>query len=443
MAGGTPEAVLEGERGAVRAPTEPPLPDLYVSRTPLYEAPRKVGFAPQHRRQRSRWSWLRRPEWLLVPALIAAFFLWSVFGALTTVGNEGFSAKWADWLRSHDASFLANHLEQAYYSLNAPKKGGQPKGLHVVPKTTSASPTAPATPSAGPTSTTTAAPAHLAVPAPVPLVVSPALPGEGPWQAVGPLVNGVPAMYEAQFRADDVYTSEITSAVWIDPTLMNISLIPGQTEPGGTWTHPPYITPTELPTIAAAFNGGFRFADAKGGFYLDGVTAVPLVNGAASMVIYANGRVDIGSWGSEVTMTPDVVAVLQNLVLMVDGGAVSDAATYNDVSVWGATLGASTVVARSGIGVTANGALVYVAGPALTARTLAESLQRAGAVRAMTLDINPEWVTFNFFSHLDPTNPSNVTASSLYPDMGRPATRYLGPTQESRDFFEVSAGHSR
>src|SRR5579862_2673827 len=66
-------------------------------------------------------------------------------------------------------------------------------------------------------------------------------------------------------------------------------------------------------------------------------------------------------------------------------------------------------------------------------------LQRAGAVRAMTLDINPEWVTFNFFSHLDPTNPSNVTASSLYPDMGRPATRYLGPTQESRDFFEVSA----
>ena len=48
---------------------------------------------------------------------------------------------------------------------------------------------------------------------------------------------------------------------------------------------------------------------------------------------------------------------------------------------------------------TADGALVYVAGPALTARSLAESLQRAGAVRAMTLDINPEWVTFNFYSH--------------------------------------------
>ncbi|MGH9121429.1 MAG: phosphodiester glycosidase family protein [Acidimicrobiales bacterium] len=386
---------------------------------------------------------MRRREWFVIPALILAFVMWSVFGALTTVGNEGFSAKWADWLRSHHAAFLANDLERAYYNMHAPKKGGAPKALNALPKT---SPTAApasnplrANTAQGPTSTTTQGPVHLPAPSPVPLLVSPALPGEGQWQPVGPLVNGVSGMYEAQFRADDVYTSEITSAVWIDPTLMDVSLIPGQSEPGGTWTHPPYVTPTELPTIAAAFNGGFRFADAQGGFYLDGVTAVPLVAGAASMVIYSNGKIDIGAWGTEVTMTPEVVAVLQNLVPMVDNGVVAAAATYNDTSVWGATLGASTVVARSGIGVTAQGALVYVAGPALTARTLAEALQRAGAVRAMTLDINPEWVTFNFFSHLDPTNPSTITSASLYPDMGRPATRYLGPADESRDFFEVAA----
>ena len=107
----------------------------------------------------------------------------------------------------------------------------------------------------------------------------------------------------------------------------------------------------------------------------------------------------------------------------------------HDTHIWGATLGANTVVARSGIGVTATGALVYVAGPALTARSLAESLQRAGAVRAMTLDINPEWVTFNFFEH-GPTG--KITCRKLYPRMQRPAARYLGPTRESRDFFAVS-----
>jgi hypothetical protein len=157
------------------------------------------------------------------------------------------------------------------------------------------------------------------------------------------------------------------------------------------------------------------------------------------MVIYRNGRINIGVWGRDVTMTSNVVSVLQNLVLMVDGGQVSPSATHNDTSVWGNTLGANVAVARSGIGVTAQGALVYVAGPALTARTLAESLQRAGAVRAMTLDINPEWVTLNFFIHTDPSHPSVVVPSKLYPQMQRPADRYLGPTRESRDFFMISA----
>jgi hypothetical protein len=323
---------------------------------------------------------------------------------------------------------MVNHFEAYYYSHNAPPKGGAPKSLNAVPKA--------ATPARG---VLRANVGVLAPPSPVPLVVSPALSGEGQWQAVGPLVHGRVGMYEAQFRADTVYTSEITTAVWIDPLLMRISLVPGLTEPGGSWPHPPYISPAELPTVAAAFNGGFRFQDARGGMYLDGRTPVTLRPGAASMVIYKNGRIDIGVWGRDVTMTSNVASVLQNLVLMVDGGRVSPSATHNDTSVWGSTLGANVAVARSGIGVTAKGALVYVAGPALTARTLAESLQRAGAVRAMTLDINPEWVTFNFFTHSDPSQPSVVVSSKLYPRMQRPADRYLGPTRESRDFFMVSA----
>lgn len=367
---------------------------------------------------------------LLIPvALIVVIGLLlgiSMLGAVTTPGNESFQAKWADWLRNHDATFLANDLERYYYNLHAPAKGGVLHHLNTVPPS-----------GAGTNHRVLTVTHHLHPPPPVPLVVSPALPGEGQWRPVGPTVGGAAAMYEAQFRADTVYTGQITSAVWIDPTLLRVALVPGAREPGGTWGQPPFIDPAQVPDAVGAFNGGFRMRDAQGGFYLDGRAAIPLRNGAASIVLYADGRLNIGAWGTEVTMTPDVVGVMQNLVLMVDGGHLASNATYSDHRIWGSTLGANTVVARSGIGVTADGALVYVAGPALTARSLAESLQRAGAVRAMTLDINPEWVTFNFYDHPSGMGTSLIVPSKLYPQMSRPASRYLGPTRESRDFFMV------
>lgn len=361
-------------------------------------------------------------------ALVVLFVGVSFVGALTTSGNQSLSAKWADWLRSHDAAPMANALEQFYYSHNAPPKGGRPAALNTVPS----GPPQTTVPQSGLVSIH-----HLPAPTPVPLVVSPGLSGEGQWTPTGVTVGGVPAMYEAQFRADQVYTSQITSAVWVDPTLLKLSLIPGSQEPGGTWAETPYINSAQLPFAVAAFNGGFRMQDAHGGFYLDGIEKVPLHSGAESIVIYSDGHVDVGTWGTEVSMSPDVTAVLQNLVPLVDHGQAAPDATYSDTAIWGATLGANTVVARSGVGVTADGALIYVAGPALTAKSLAESLQRAGAVRAMSLDINPEWVTFNFYEH-SPADPTVVSGVKLYPQMQRPADRYLGPTRESRDFFLIS-----
>jgi len=243
-------------------------------------------------------------------------------------------------------------------------------------------------------------------------------------------------MYVAQFRADTVYTSQITTAAWIDPTLLRVHLNPGDGEPGGAWSVAPVITGDALKTIVAAFNGGFRFKEAQGGFHLDGRDGVALRDGAASVAITTDGKVDIGKWGSDVSMAPNTEGVLQNLTLLVDGGQIDASVSHNDTRAWGATLKGSIAVARSGIGVTADGALIYVAGPALTARTLAESLQRAGAVRAMTLDINPQWVTFNLFDHPNPTDPSVVKGAKLYPQMQRSADRYL--STESRDYFTVS-----
>jgi len=84
------------------------------------------------------------------------------------------------------------------------------------------------------------------------------------------------------------------------------------------------------------------------------------------------------------------------------------------------------------VGIDAHGNLLYAAADAQTAQSLAQILQRAGAVRAMELDINSEWVTLNFYGSWGAAAPQQ-----LLPGMTRAATRYLTP--DDRDFFAVYA----
>jgi len=156
---------------------------------------------------------------------------------------------------------------------------------------------------------------------------------------------------------------------------------------------------------------------ARGGYYTEGRMIDPLRAGAASLVIYADGSVGIGVWGRDVTMTPQVVSVRQNLLPLVAGRPTPRSASAR-WQAWGSTCGAAscgpTVPGiehqwRSGLGITADAALVYVAGPALDPLQLAQLLVRAGAVRAMQLDINPEWPVFVTY---DPPAGGRATAAN-------------------------------
>ncbi|MEO6126677.1 MAG: hypothetical protein ABIR32_23495 [Ilumatobacteraceae bacterium] len=80
------------------------------------------------------------------------------------------------------------------------------------------------------------------------------------------------------------------------------------------------------------------------------------------------------------------------------------------------------------------GRVLYVASAGLSVRTLAALLQRAGAVRAMELDINHSWVSFNAFHH-EPSG--SLTGTKLLAGMSKSASRYLHP--DSRDFVAVIA----
>jgi hypothetical protein len=131
------------------------------------------------------------------------------------------------------------------------------------------------------------------------------------------------------------------------------------------------------------------------------------------------------------------VAIRQNLDLIVDGGHLVDGLDSNAGNRWGRTVGNALYVWRSGIGVDAHGRILYVASKGLTVKTLAALLQRAGAVRAMELDINYSWVTFNSFHH---NADGSLSGTKLLNNMKKPSYRYLHV--DARDYFAVLARSS-
>jgi hypothetical protein len=313
--------------------------------------------------------------------------------------------------------------------------------------TTTTAPTTTAPPTTvlvAPVATTTPAPKRPNR-APPPKAGRPAPPGsiplpspavveyEGDWTPAGPDVNGAPAMYTTVLRTNATGSSTAGIA-WIDTTAVKGQLFPGTTQPGGQWSVPFNIPIDQKPSLLAAFNSGFLLNEAQGGFYLEGREAVPLRNGTAALSIDTNGVMNVGMLGRDVNVGPDIAAIRQNLPLLIDGGVINGSATDRDNSVWGATLGGGAYVWRSGVGVRGDGTLVYVGGPAMSARMLASTLVAAGAVRAMELDINPNWVTFNIFS-CDGAGQCN--GRKLLPGMLRDPNRYLTP--ENRDFFAIFA----
>jgi len=313
----------------------------------------------------------------------------------------------------------------------------------VAPRATTPVTTAPTT------TTTVPGAAGTPLPAPADLTPSvvPAPAGSGVWAPAGRPVGGSPAVYTTTLVPPG--GSQQAGLAWMDTRLLSARLYSGSTSPGGGpyhWTAP--IEPAEAASLVAAFNGGFQLADAGGGYLTEGRTVAPLVAGAASLVITADGSVDLGAWGTDVAMTPDVVAVRQNLVPLVAGGQPTPLAAGPDWQAWGNTCGAGSCAHdvpgvesqwRSGVGVTADGALVYALGPDLDPLQLAQLLVQAGAVRAMELDINPSWPVLATY---DPPVPGGLAAPSngtgLLPGTDQGPGTFFEPTW-ARDFVTMSA----
>jgi hypothetical protein len=390
----------------------------------------------------------RRPTWrttvlaVIVLALIPVG--WSYAHALNAPGNTPAGIRSVEWLKDHHLKWMVNDIENFWYTHHKPKTGGAPSGALAAtiqsgadqPRTSLT--TIPYTPSQPGSAAGGTQPGIIGQvrrpPSPIPPVVATPIPGEGEWIRLGQSVHGVAALYAAYVRPDPIYTSLVTAVVWMDPALVRTALYAGVQEPGGRgWRYQAPIAFADRPQLLAAFNSGFKFADSQGGYYADGQTVRALRAGAATLVVSSDGTPVVGQWGRDLFMGPDVAFARQNLSLIVDGGQPVPGLSTDSNAKWGGTLGNKVLVWRSGAGTTADGALIYVAGNNLSVSMLANTLARAGAVRAMELDINSAWVDFFTYTPAGPgATPSGV---KLLPDMTSGPSRYFDAN--SRDFFAV------
>ena len=350
---------------------------------------------------------------IAAPTLFLLIVFWSVGTAVLAPGTDPLSAKLAEWGRNHYLGFVVTTLENAQYNIDKPKIGG----------------------TLDPSASNALAQNAISYAKRVESLVVPSLPGEGDLKTVYK-VGGKPAIQVGFLRPDAQHTSYLAGIAIMQSSLLKFVQHPGFSEPGNMAKlgSSDQLQGSDLVGLAATFNSAFKIKDSLGGYYQNGVFVRPLVTGKAALVIYSDGQLDIGSWGSEVKMNSTVASVRQNLSLLIDNGVITPNLNLSVLAKWGWTVKNAHFVWRSGIGVDAGGNVIYVAGNSLSVQSLADLLKTAGAVRAMELDINQDWISYMWY----PRSATNVIKDPIkLVAFTRPPRRYFSPS--SRDFFAVYA----
>lgn len=296
----------------------------------------------------------------------------------------------------------------------------------------------------------------------MPYVDAPAQ-GEGQWRPVSDVVRqnvgARPMMFQTtlrhrklrgpkrdRYRADLYYEVEIL--VW-DAEQVSLRLVGGMAEP----TVPREVRddgliPQDeavLGRVVAAFNGGWRTKDAPtSGIMVDGVVGRKPAPEAATVLMYRDGRVQMGTWESADALPEEVHSFRQNIQPIWGQGKVNPGGRKNK---WGGTGGVSGAdgpnTVRSGLCRTRAGHMAYVYGEHMEHAQLAEAMERAGCVYGMHLDMNGIHAGLEFL-HLSDFAPGLRGRMSFKTESARftprmyykPFPRYT--SQRPKDFFYLT-----
>jgi len=262
---------------------------------------------------------------------------------------------------------------------------------------------------------------------------------EGVWIPYIQDAQGHTVAYKTFVQPDPSRPYTLVTIVAIDLTHTRLHYVLGAIEPAlpGTPVRPGKMPEADRTAnfLLAEFNGGFQARHGQFGAMADSVQALPPRNGLGTVVIYQNGEVLLGEWGTDLFMSSDIAAFRQNGPLVINKGEINPRIYNNSPQDWGYTVNDVSPTVRSGVGLSRdNKTLYYFCGPSLTMEGLAKSMQAAGAYNAIQMDINNYWVLFVKITQ----SGSKLVAEPLLPRlMVDGVDRYL--TQSPRDFFYLTS----
>jgi TolB protein len=289
----------------------------------------------------------------------------------------------------------------------------------------------PAAEIAAPSPTAIVAASPIVQTLPSPTAVSTAAPSPTP--AGVRLAEGVRRLNS--LRPDPQRPYAETEVIELDPRLLQIKMIPGTIEPEPTTglIGTGVIPREDWSGLVAGFNGGFAAMHGKFGMMVDRKVYLPARDGIATLAVYQDGSLRMGTWGADLKQTPDMVSYRQNCPPLIENGVIT--AETGKLTLWGLSVANEVYLYRSGLGIRADGRLIYVVGKPLSAYTLARALQEAGAIYAMQLDVDEFHVAFITYD-VKPGKaggPPEVEGKKLRADMRGFDGLFLRPFQ--LDFF--------
>ncbi len=99
----------------------------------------------------------------------------------------------------------------------------------------------------------------------------------------------------------------------------------------GTWEPRPstglvgsgVIPAEEWPSLVAGFNGGFAAMHGAFGMMVDRKVYLPARDGIATLAVYEDGSIRMGTWGKDLRQTPDMVSYRQNCPPLIENGTIT------------------------------------------------------------------------------------------------------------------------
>jgi Phosphodiester glycosidase len=319
----------------------------------------------------------------------------AVLGDQVTAAVEGFSLTVQDVIHRATYALGLGHEKDVLTAEDSTTTTRSTAPPTTTPTTPETSPGGEPAVTSSSTTTTTEAPWQ-----PAAVQAMGTLDNEGRWSPYLFDTSGRAFGYRTALQPDPGRGFAVAAVVAMDLKNARLHFILGSDEPKA---RTPIARDGKIPQIdlqpgrlLGAFNGGFQAEHGAFGAMANGVEALPARDGFSTLVIYKDGRVDVGAWGKDFVASADMESWRQNGPLVISGGQITDKVGNSDPHIWGFVFGGGVAAWRSAVGISQDRRTLYfVVGPSLTIESLAAAMRRAGVWAGFELDINHLWTRFD------------------------------------------------